>query len=301
MPLPGPFLEALTSADPAGALRDLDEQRMLTGWIPELEAGRGFEQPELHYYDVLDHNLATVAAMQAVIGEGADNHELRSALQWFDVDEALSRAIGDLPIRAALMLSALVHDIAKPETAVYLEDRLRFPRHGPRGSELLGERLPAAGLDAEATDFVTRMVRYHLRPAELVRNWPATDHAVRRFTEALDGHVLPVMLVNLSDGMATRGPRYTRDNFRRHCSLVSYVTARAWSLADPGEPPLITGEDLLSKLDFEGGRLIGAVLTSVREAQTAGRVRTREEALALARETLEALRPEAEPPRTPEE
>ena len=63
-------------------------------------------------------------------------------------------------------------------------------------------------------------------------------------------------------------------------------------MTDTGEPPLITGEDLMHDLDLPGGRLLGAVLTSVRDAQLNGSIRERADALALAQATLARLRDE---------
>lgn len=274
----------------AAALRELDAAGRLTAAIPELEAGRGFGQPELHYYDVLDHNMAAVAAVDAALGDGEDNRELRAAISWIDVDASLDREVGGVPLVALIRLACMLHDVAKPHTAVFEDGRLRFPRHGPRGAELMRERLPALGFEDEATDLVARLIRYHLRPGELIRNGAATDRAVRKFVSDLDGHVLPLLLVNLADGMATRGPGYTRENYRRHCTFVNYVAARAWAVSDTGEPPLVTGDDLIAELDLAGGRLLGAVLTSVRRAQLERAVTTRHEALALARSVLETLK-----------
>jgi hypothetical protein len=48
----------------------------------------------------------------------------------------------------------------------------------------------------------------------------------------------------------------------------------------------VTGDDLIAELGLSGGRLLGAVLTSVRHAQLEGQIRTRDEALALARDVL---------------
>lgn len=284
-----PLIEALEAGPAARALAELDRAGTLTDLIPELEDGRGFKQPELHFYDVLDHNLAAVAALDAALGTGEDNRELREAISWIDLDASLDRSIDGLPLVALLRLGALLHDVAKPATAIVAEDRLRFPRHGPRGAELMAERLPALGLPPEATRLVTKLIRYHLRPGELIRNWPVSDKAVRKFVADLEGHVLPLMLVNLADGMATRGPTYTRENYRRHVTFINYVTARAWAASEEGEPPLITGDDLIRELDLPGGRLLGAVLTSVRRAQLEGRVQTKHEAMALARSELESL------------
>ncbi|HEY5477847.1 MAG TPA: HD domain-containing protein [Tepidiformaceae bacterium] len=288
--LPDPrLLQALGAADGARQLRELDRRGALTEMLPELEAGRGFVQPERHYYDVLDHNLAAVAAFDTLAADGPDREELRAATNWIDWEASLDREIDGHSLVSLTRLACLVHDIAKPATAIVGEDRLRFPRHGPRGAEILRERLPAAGFSDGATDFVARMVRYHLRPGELIRSGAATDRAVRKFVADVDGHVLPLMLVNIADGMATRGPGYTRENFRRHCLFLNYVMERAWNVADVGTAPLVTGDDLIAALNLSGGRLLGAVLTSVRRAQAEGSVHTKDEALALARTVLVSL------------
>ena len=292
---PHELLDALVAEGAARGLRALDEAGDLTRMLPELEAGRGFRQPELHYFDVLGHNLAAVEALDVALGNGPDNAALREALGWLDLDASLEREIEGLPLLALTRLGALLHDVAKPHTATVIEERLRFPRHGPRGAELISERLPALGFGPEATAFVAKMARYHLRPRELIRAWPVTDRAVRRFVHDLDGHVLPLMLVNLADGMATQGPRYTREHYRRHCAFVNYVAARSWAAFEPvdgAESPLLTGDDLIGELRVESGRLVGAVLTSVRQAQLDGAISKRDEAVALARSVLATLRAE---------
>lgn len=284
------LMEALLAGDASFALRALDGDGELTRRIPELEAGRGFVQPELHYFDVLGHNLAAVEAFETATSGGALGDELRATLDWVDIDASLGMEVAGLPLRALTRLACLLHDVGKPATATFMEGRLRFPRHGPRGAEMVRERLPALGFGAESTDLVARLVRYHLRPGELIRAWPVTDRAVRKFVADLGGHVLPLMLVNLADGMATRGPAYTPENFARHCSFVNYVLARAASVGEEGERGFITGDDLISELNLESGRLLGAVLTSVRRAQLAGDISNRDEALTLARSVAASMR-----------
>lgn len=289
--MPDPrLLDALNAGAATPPLRDLDAASLLTTLIPELEAGRGFKQPELHYYDVLDHNLAAVAAFDASTRDTEDSAELRASIAWVDLEESLARTIEGHSLRALTRLACLLHDVAKPHTATIIDDRLRFPRHGPTGAEMMAERLPALGFGEETTRLVCKLIRYHLRPGELVRNWPPSDKAVRKFVTDLDGHVLPLMLVNLSDGMATRGPGYTRENFRRHCNFVNYVLARAWgAFEDTEDPPLVNGDDLIQELDLQSGRLLGAILTSLRRAQSERAITDRDEALAYARSVLATL------------
>ncbi|MCC7364962.1 MAG: HD domain-containing protein [Dehalococcoidia bacterium] len=287
---PAELLDALAAPSAFAALTALDESGRLTALIPELEVGRGFVQPELHHYTVLEHNLRAVEALDAATGAGETARELRDSLHWIDVDASLDRELDGLPLMSLLRLATLLHDVAKPHTATMVDGALRFPRHGPEGADMMRDRLALLRFGDDAIEFVAKMIRYHLRPGELVRTWPPTDRAVRKFVSDLDGHVLPLMLVNLSDGWATRGPGYTRENFRRHVGFLNYVLARSWAVSDEGEPPLITGEDLIRELDLESGRLLGAVLTSVRRAQAAGAVSTEAEAMELARETLATLR-----------
>ncbi len=280
---------------PAEVLRAMDDAGALTELFPELEAGRGFVQPELHYYDVLNHNLGAVEAMDTALGPGRANDELREAMGWVDLDASLEPEIEGIPLVALVRLGALLHDVAKPATATIVDGRLRFPRHGPRGAELMAERLPHVGFGEESARQVSRLIRYHLRPGELIKSWPVTDRAVRKFVHDMDGHVLPLLLVNLADGWATQGPRYTREHYRRHLSFVNYVLARSWAAIEAeegGEPPLVTGDDLIAELDLESGRLLGAVLTSVRHAQQEGAISNRDAAIALARSVLATLRAE---------
>lgn len=289
---PVELLDALGSERSAERLRELDAGGLLTSLLPELEEGRAFAQPELHFFDVLEHNIAAVGALELALSPGEEGTDLRQAVAWIDLDASLNREVGGLPLRVLMRLGALLHDVAKPRTATIVEGRLRFPRHGPVGAEVIAARLPVLGFSPEATTFVSKLARYHLRPVELVKNWPASDRAVRRFTADLDGHVLPLMLINLADGMATRGPSYTRENFRRHCSLVNYVAARSWAAFedDAGEfPPLVTGDDLIAELGLETGRQVGTILAAVRQAQETGSARTRHDALELARSVLESL------------
>lgn len=287
---PRDLLEAIARDGAEGRLRALDEDGTLTsGLLPELEEGRGFEQPALHHYTVLEHNLVAVGSLDRALGEGVEGVRMPDPSPEIAVAEWLGREIDGRPLRHLLRLSCLVHDIAKPRTAVVREGKLRFPRHGPVGADLLEGRLAALGFEPASIEFVTTMVRYHLRPGEFARSWPPTDRALRRFARDLDGQTLPLLLLQLADGMATRGPAYRREHFERHIAFLGHIVTRAAEALREEEPALVDGEELMRELGLSSGRLLGAVLTSVREAQLAGEVDDRAAALALARQSLERL------------
>lgn len=224
---PAALLGALATPDAGARLRALDATGTLTELLPELEEGRGFAQPALHYYDVLDHNLAAVEALDRALGEGVEGLRLPDPAPELRVGKWLAREIDGRPILHLLRLACLTHDIAKPRTAVERDGRLRFPRHGPAGAELLEGRLAALGFGPASVAFVTDMVREHLRPGEFARSWPPGDRALRRFARDVAGQTLPLLLLQLADGMATRGPAYGREHFERHIAFLSHVTRRA--------------------------------------------------------------------------
>ncbi|MEZ4493663.1 MAG: HD domain-containing protein [Dehalococcoidia bacterium] len=287
---PRSLLAALTAPNGSELLREQAASQQLFDWLPELAEGEGFEQPALHAYTVLEHCLAAVEAFDELMSLEDRGIAFAERTAWFGREGGLAGELDGVPIEALTRLSCLVHDIAKPATATFVEDRLRFPRHGPRGAEILGDRLPSLGFGPAATAFVQANVRYHLRPRELVKPWPPSDKAVGRFLRDLGGRMFPLLMVNICDGMATQGPRYTDMHFDRHCNFLTYVMTRVAMLEEqPGALPLIDGNDLMTELNMESGRLVGAVLTSVLAAQGAGRVTDRHEALAYARTVLQTL------------
>ncbi|HCV00327.1 MAG TPA: hypothetical protein DGL25_03915 [Dehalococcoidia bacterium] len=291
---PQELLDAIAREGAEERLRELDKQGKLTSALfPELEEGRGFEQPALHHYTVLEHNLSAVGALDRALGEGVEGVQLTDPSAENTRADWLERKIDKHPLLHLLRLSCLVHDIAKPRTAVVREGRLRFPRHGPVGAELLEERLASLGFEQNSIDFVTTMVRYHLRPGEFARSWPPSDRALRRFARDVAGQTLPLLLLQLADGMATRGPNYRRENFERHIAFLRHIVTRTEEALQEDELPLVNGEELMKELGLPSGPLLGAVLTSVREAQLAGEVDDRAAAIALARQSLEHLTAEA--------
>lgn len=78
------------------------------------------------------------------------------------------------------------------------------------------------------------------------------------------------------------------EGWRRHVAVVVHIL-RKWmeepSVISPA--PLLRGDDLIAGLGVAPGPELGRILELVREAQAAGEVETKEEALDLARRDLE--------------
>ncbi len=63
------LLKIVNLSNTAHYLYYLDELSLLLALVPELAEGKGVEQPRLHFWDVFDHSLQTVAAIEFLIRE----------------------------------------------------------------------------------------------------------------------------------------------------------------------------------------------------------------------------------------
>jgi len=98
-----------------------------------------------------------------------------------------------------------------------------------------------------------------------------------------------VTLLSVCDRLATRGADSSRA-IARHLALAEPMLAEAlrWRASGPPRPPL-RGDELTLELGIAPGPRIGLLLEVLVEADWAGELSSREQALALARRVLESL------------
>ena len=98
---------------------------------------------------------------------------------------------------------------------------------------------------------------------------------------------IDTIFLNLADHLATRGPELDFEEWQQHAQKLAYVLEerfREESIVAP--PKLIDGHDVIDSFDLIPGPKIGELLEAVREAQAAGDITTREEALAFVQKQL---------------
>ena len=176
---------------------------------------------------------------------------------------ALSHLQDPSPI---LALAVLLHDVGKPPTFRRAE-RIRFDGHDEAGAAMAEESCRRLRLSNDETALVVDLVREHLRIRDLPRMRPAK---VKRFLAR--PNIADHLELHRVDCLASHGDLSTWEWARQ---------AREHLTEEEQRPPrLVTGDDLIAR-GYRPGPRFKEILEAVLDAQIEGRVRTREEALAL--------------------
>jgi poly(A) polymerase/tRNA nucleotidyltransferase (CCA-adding enzyme) len=275
----------------AAGLRLLDQVGALTIIFPELEAARTCEQLRIHFLPVLDHVLETVAALDWLIDNGeppiaVQTHpNLSRNLPFADrYRELLQQRRGNVRRAALLKLAALLHDNAKPQTKVnHADGTVTFYGHQGIGAEVaatIGQRLRLSRSD---TQYLVQIVREHMRPGQMRGGGQLTERGIARFFRDTEDAGPDILLHELADHLATRGPWLDPAAWNEHLRWMETMLEHYWNTPTPPPPPLIRGDMLMDALGIKPGPEVGRLLRLIREAQLAGEIHNAEEALALAR------------------
>ena len=255
--------------------------------LPELAALRGVEQNRYHHLDVFDHTLEVLDATVALEADPAavlgDEHAAA-------VLELLAEPLSDELTRAdALRFGALLHDAAKPQTRMTgpAGETLGFPGHDVEGETLSRAALRRLRSSERLQTHVGALARHHLALGFLVHEQPLPRRAIYRYLRATDPVEVDVTLLSVADRLATRGHK-ADEAIAKHVALARDMLgeALAWRAAGGAPKPLVRGDELARELGMKPGPELGRVLAALQEAQFAGDVSDRQEAIAAARSLL---------------
>ena len=294
------FARILAAPESADGMRMLDKLGLLSRLLPELDRCRGVEQPPEHAFDVFEHCMQAQATAGLLVRPAAVSDAER---EWLRTRaraplaavgaplEGLHELLAEQRPRSALLvLAALLHDVAKPETKTVDPEsgRMRFFGHDHAGAERARAAMRRLRFATREIDYVALLVDEHLRPGMLASPGEApTARALFRLFRDLGDWTLDLFLLHFADHAAVRGPRLTRQEWERHVDYAAWVLRILYEDDQIARPPkLVDGRELMSALSLPPGPAIGRLLGIVREAQAAGEVTTQEQAIALARAEL---------------
>jgi poly(A) polymerase len=253
--------------------------------LPEIVALRGVEQTRYHHRDAYGHTLEVL--------EQAISLEREPAALFGDRDGArvaalLAEPLADEMTRGgALRWGALLHDAAKPQTQTPSpRGGYGFPHHDSIGANLVRDMLTRLRASERLRAHIAALTRHHLRLGFLVHRRPLSRHDLFEYMTACEPVEVDVTLLSVADRLATRGHK-AEESIAPHLELAREVLSEAldWRDAGGGPAPLVRGDDLQRELGMPAGPDLGHLLERLREAQFAGEVTSREEALELAKRT----------------
>jgi poly(A) polymerase len=281
------LLRLLALRGAADTLSYLDKLGLLTGIFPGLEETRGVEQPKEHFWDVLEHSLATVKSLEFILGENAWEYigeDIAGTVPLTaGIREHLDRQVSSGSTgKSLLKIAALLHDVGKPGTKGIDESgRMRFFGHGKEGAEEVTAMLERLRFTGKEIKIVETAVNYHMRPTQMSQEGELpTDRAIYRYFRDAGDTGLDILFLNLADHLAARGPELDIEGWRQHVRLVEYVINKHFDKENTiNSPTIVNGYDIIKSFGLSPGPQVGEILEAVREAQASGEVTNRAEAL----------------------
>ncbi|MBD3286742.1 HD domain-containing protein [candidate division WOR-3 bacterium] len=185
--------------------------------------------------------------------------------------------------KALLKLSALFHDVSKPETRMRADDgTLHFYGHDTRGGRKIRWALSRLlRFSNDDTDRVSETVARHMHLHLLATAPELTERAMRRFMRNTGEAAEDIMILDLADGFGTAG----RTRHLEH-TIVKILELAAEDAKRADFKPLVTGHDLI-ELGLTPGPVFKEILTEMEELQWEREITTKEEGVALVKEKLE--------------
>ena len=290
------LLRLLTLPRAAYYLRYLDKLGLLTALIPELAEGKGVEQPTVHFWDVFEHSLQTVATIEFLIRESDweySNDDMLSTAPWSAaIDSHLSQEVSSGSNHKVLLkLGGLFHDIAKPMTkSIDDTGRARFLGHTKQGASITANILERLRFSNREIKLVESLVYHHLRPVQMANEELPTQRAIYRYFRDTGESGIDILFLALADYLASRGPLASIGEWKKHCQLINYILAEYDKQQARISPlKLINGHDIMDTFGLAPGPLVGQLLATVNEAHASGELSNREEALALVQRELSTV------------
>ncbi|MBK9927850.1 MAG: HD domain-containing protein [Anaerolineales bacterium] len=308
------IFKILEGPQPNVAIRALEMLGVFPHLLPELSTMKGVTQSKPHIYDVWEHTLSVLGYLETIIaslriGYSADEtNDMFTGLLTLRIGrfrEQFARHFAttlntDRSVRAVLFFAALYHDVEKPATrSVDETGRIRFFDHDMQGAEAVSRRGRDFNLSNDEIERLKQVIKHHMRfhfftsRLEIDKQEPSRKAIYRFFRDA--GEAGPdLVLLGLADLRGVYGHTLKQETWVAALDIARILLENYWERPDEivAPPRLLDGNELIKELNLAPGRIVGQLLEAIREGQATGKVSTREEAIAYAREEMN--KPETE-------
>ncbi len=223
------FSKMLMTKEPKKAIEQCFDLGILKYISHEIEAGIGVDQNQAHSFDVWKHNLLTC---QHAADKG-----------W--------------PLE--LRLSALFHDVSKPETRRFSKEKkdYTFYGHDVVGGRVSREILERLKYSKETVEYVSSMVRWHMFFSDTEQ---ITLSAVRRLiTNVGREKIWDLVNLRICDRVGTGRPKEEPYRLRKYQSMIEQALTDPVSL----KQLKIDGKKIMNVTQETPGPRIGFILNAL--------------------------------------
>lgn len=288
------------------AIRILDQLGALAFILPELGYLKNVTQSAPHVSNVWDHTISVVQHLERLLlplvgtyhEEKVADLTVGSAVLWLGRFRYLLEQHYNLDIvpersrRALLFMAALYHDVAKPIVRTEMPGgKIRFLDHQTQGAGIVAQRARDLALSSQECAWLETIVREHMRVHYLADSILAgqikkpSRRTIYRFFKGSGAAGVDICLLSLADTRGTYESGLPQQIWQAELAVCRELLEAYWEKREEivRPPRLLTGDDVMDAFQLKPGRMIGQLLDALSEAQAAGEVTTKEDALAFLR------------------
>jgi putative nucleotidyltransferase with HDIG domain len=295
----------LSQTHSSSSLRFLDKLSALEYVLPDLISLKDIQQSPPHIMDVWDHTMDILVQLENLLEVLAPEFNpdkvgnlamglvaLRLGRYRQQIKEHLSQTLNpERSHHGLIFLAGLYHDVGKQKTRTVDENgKVQFIDHEQIGGKIIEKRGKALKLSNREIERLVTIIRHHMRPSLLSHTMEIpSKKAVYRFFRDTGAAGVDICLLSMADILATYGPTLPPERWEWHLDVVR-VLLNAWWEDRTGSIlplPLLNGDTLMEELELSPGPVVGDLLDAIREAQVAGDIVSKQEALDLARNLIQ--------------
>ncbi len=259
----------------ADTFKRMDKVGILEYIMPQINMMRGCGQGGYHHLDVWNHSLEALAQLETVLRDLAKDK---------DTQEFINAKVSGTHSRLAVIrMATLLHDIGKPVVRKQEAGRSIFHGHEHAGKTVVRHIAKQLRVSTIERYMLENMVELHLRPGYLANFKRPTERALYRFFRSAKDETVSVLLLSLADQRATRGPETALKDIEHHEKVCRSALKQYWKMRKTVQQErLLTGDHLIKELKLTPSPLFATILSAVEEKQALGKIKSKEEAIALA-------------------
>lgn len=273
-----------TSPQAANGVDQAAQLGILSGFWPEAATMKSTQQNHHHNVDVWVHCLTALRCLEQLLSQ-ADliPQDVRLPLL-ARLDKPFGRT--GRTFRQLLKWVALFHDVGKPAARGLREDgRITFYGHDKAGAGLIHHMASRLALSNKEAQWAKKIVTMHMRPLMLFNAKGAGIQARYRVFRDLGDEALEVLLLSLSDMEAKMVFSADREEQIPYRKFIIDLCREFLTQPENLFPqPLISGRDIMASCPDIPQNTIGKLLQKVADVQGAGKIATRDQAIAWVQE-----------------